>query len=222
MTQLTSKDLLVALRKRYADNRHWIYGEEVRLGTGYDHAARHTFERDAEGRWHKKLNRTTVEQRIDAFVMSCFGGESYRKIAFEIKISRSDFLREIADPVKRAGALAVSNKFYFLTPPKLVKASEIPDECGLMEVRDGDLRVVKPAPDRKCAEPTWSFIASFIRNCANGAIEQHLELTRPLREADEECHAKQVARLEAEVKRLKADLRLCTLIVDMESTGQGS
>lgn len=205
--KVSSRDLLRALRRRYCEYNHWIYGEEVRLGTGYDIKSRYDYVMGDDGKWHK-ARRTSIEQRIDAFAMSCFPSDSFRKIAFEIKVSRADFLREIADPIKRAGALELSNMFYFVTPPALVKASELPEECGLIELRGDLLRIIKRAPDRKCAEPSWSFIASFIRNCSAGAIEQHLFATQPERDRLSRIHAREIERLQVEIKQLREQLRL--------------
>jgi hypothetical protein len=170
---VNSGDILGALRRRYKDGRNWLYAEEVRLGTGFDYKG-WAWERGPDGRM-RKVKQTTKEQRIDAFAMSCYAADIYIKIAFEVKVSRGDFLREIAEPVKRAGAMQLSNQFYFITPPKLVKVHEIPDDCGLMEAHNALIRVVKRAPRRECAPPDWSFIASFMRNMAQAAGYQYVQ-----------------------------------------------
>ncbi len=130
------------LRSKYPAPE-WVFFEEVRLGTGYG--------RD-------------VEQRIDAWAMNTWPSKGFLKIAFEIKVYRSDFLREMVDPYKRKPALAVSNQFYFVGPKGLMSKHEMPDECGLMEVLpDGTIRTAKAAPERKSSDPTWSFLASLAR-----------------------------------------------------------
>lgn len=140
--EFTSKDLLGALKERYCPPE-WIFFGELRAGSGYRYGA---------------------DQRIDAWAMSCYPSEKLVKLAFEIKVSRADFLREMAKPRKREFAMSVSNQFYFVTPPGLVTKNELPDDCGLMEVgADGETKIVQRAPERLCERPSWLFIASLGR-----------------------------------------------------------
>ncbi len=80
---------------------------------------------------------------IDVLTINMRPFKEYRIIAHEIKTSRNDFLREIKHPEKRALALKYSNQFFFVTPPKLVKPSEIPPGCGLLEVIETQFRDTK-------------------------------------------------------------------------------
>lgn len=111
-------------------------------------------------------NRT--ETRIDAWALDCWkcqkSGTYYNAYAFEVKVSRGDFLSEIKNPVKRLAALELSNYFYFVTPKGLVKASEIPDECGLKTVNaTGHVQTVKAAPWREREPLPETFMASAMR-----------------------------------------------------------
>lgn len=79
----------------------------------------------------------------------------YRRVAYEIKVSRSDFRNEIRRPEKRASGVALSHQFFFATPPGLVRRDELPPECGLVEVTPGgEVKVIRHAPIRK---PTQAF-----------------------------------------------------------------
>lgn len=88
--------------------------------------------------------------RIDAFAVRCWSaGIGHRRIAFEVKASRGDFLSEMRKPEKRARALELSHQFFFVTPRELVRKEEVPEECGLMWVDERQrLRIVKQAPLR--------------------------------------------------------------------------
>lgn len=88
---------------------------------------------------------------IDLFLQRGWRGRPGQvRHAIEIKISRSDFRKEIQKPSKRAGAVAVCHQFWFATPAGLVTVEEVPEECGLYEVRDdGRVVVAKKAPNRK-------------------------------------------------------------------------
>lgn len=109
--------------------------------------------------WFEELScRTSFNPpRIDLWVMDTWGDKN--AVAYEVKVSRSDFLREIAKPSKREPAMAVSNLFYFAAPRGLIAPSEIPEECGLVEVHGPYATVVVRAPRRPVAAPSWEFLA---------------------------------------------------------------
>lgn len=56
-----------------------------------------------------------------------------KRVCYEVKTTRSDFLSELKRPLKRRIGMRYSNEFYFVTPAALVSAAEIPAECGLVE-----------------------------------------------------------------------------------------
>lgn len=136
---MTADDIKKMLSERY-DPRSHAFFPELRLGTGYG--------ADAQG-------------YIDGFVICLWG--DLERIAFEIKISRTDFLLEMKKPSKRRQALAFSNKFYFVAPAGLLKPEEIPIDSGLMEVHESDIKIKVKAPIRESIRPTWRFLAAVAR-----------------------------------------------------------
>lgn len=147
---MTSADIIKALRKRHG-NREWAFFPELRVGTGYQ---------------TRRLAKQGInpEQRLDAFAFNLYPSKKHMRITYEIKVSRSDFLHELKNPMKRKQGLELSNEFYFVTPVGLVKPEEIPTECGLIEVYDNlNSRIKVRAPRRKGTEPSWNFIASIAR-----------------------------------------------------------
>jgi hypothetical protein len=151
----------------HARNSEWIFLRELRVGTGFQGSA---------------------AQRLDAFALNCLAHNSMKRICYEVKVSRADFLSEIKQPLKRRIGLRYSNEFYFVTPPGLLQPSEIPVECGLLEAGlfpiDGHqpvlsrsepvlhfdverklyCRVTVPAPWRETPGPTWQFVAGMLRH----------------------------------------------------------
>jgi len=151
----------------HANSSEWIFLRELRVGTGY--------------------HRNSA-QRLDAFALNCYTHTSMKRICYEIKTSRTDFLCEMKHPLKRRIGLRYSNEFYFVTPSGLLDISEIPVECGLIEIevrRSGTQSftglgpevfshfapehqaycwVVVPAPWRETPGPSWQFAASMLRN----------------------------------------------------------
>jgi hypothetical protein len=141
MAEFTAADVVRCLNAHYQE-RGWLAFAELRVGTGYG--------KDAE-------------TRLDYWAMEPLPSKRFRRVAFEIKVGRSDFLAELRQPLKRRRALLLSNEFYFITPPGLVKASELPPECGLAEVRGEWVHFLHAAPWRDTVPPTWQFLAAVIR-----------------------------------------------------------
>jgi hypothetical protein len=135
------------LRARHSDQRQWIYFEECPVGTGYKGAG-----------------------CMDGYAIAVWPSEQNKRIAYEIKCSRADFLNEIKKPTKRRAALYFSNEFYFVAPRGMIKPEEVPIECGLQEVDpegSGHRITTKvAAPLRDTIRPTWNFTAALIRRAA--------------------------------------------------------
>jgi hypothetical protein len=145
----------------------WTFLREIRIGTGF-----------------RKGNL----QRLDAFALNAYTHNGMKRVCYEVKTSRGDFLGELKSPLKRRVGMRYSNEFYFLTPPDLVKISEIPAECGLIEAgfatperwREIITRqcgffsydpcnqafcvLTIPAPWRDTPGPTWQLLAAMLRH----------------------------------------------------------
>lgn len=86
------------------------------------------------------------------------------QIAYEIKISRADFIFEIEHPSKRAWAMMMSSQFFFAAPAGLIAIEEVPKGCGLVEVWEkGRLTETVPAPESKPQPPDWRMLSAFGR-----------------------------------------------------------
>jgi hypothetical protein len=159
---MKSEEIIKSLERHFSDKRQWATFKELRVGTGY--RITHTY------KGHEPNN---PEQRIDFWAMNCYQSKKFEKIAFEIKVSRSDFLNEINNPEKRQRALLLSNRFYFAAPKGLIGLEEIPVECGLVEFGEGEVirYWTKHAPWREAQEPSWSFLASLARRIAKLEVE---------------------------------------------------
>ncbi len=151
----------------HASSSEWLFLRELRLGTG---------------------TRNNFAQRLDAFALNCLPHLAMKRICYEVKTSRGDFLAEMKRPLKRRMGLRYSNEFYFVTPPGLVEFGEVPVDSGLIEAgtaSDDDCRalatrhagnfyfdagsgayctVIVPAPWRDTPGPTWQFAAAMLRN----------------------------------------------------------
>ena len=160
--------ILRALKGYYTSwgrSRTNIIFPELRLGSGYCGVA---------------------QRRIDLFVISSNAGNE--TIAFEIKVSKQDFKKDLNNNLKQRGARLYANKFYYVTPKGLLKPEDIPLWAGLMEI---DIEANKsskyptfselvPAPLHSKAMPSWGLICSMIRhvNKDNGVDYQEIEKLR--------------------------------------------
>lgn len=152
---MNSKMIHDALRKLFC-LPSCAYIPEFRAGTGY---------------------ATGSERYLDAWVMFCYPSSGLVRIAIEIKISRSDFCREIKAPHKRDSALRLSNQYYFATPRGMIVEKDLPDECGLIEVENETAKISVEAPFRESPLATWPFVASLARRAAE-AIEAEADFRR--------------------------------------------
>ena len=144
--------ILSKLRQHFTSwgrGRTNIIFPELRLGSGYCGVA---------------------QRRIDLFIISSNAGNE--TTAFEIKVSKQDFKKDIDNDLKQRGARLYSNYFYYVAPKGLIKPEEVPLWAGLLEldlldeerVKNGWFVETVPAPLHSKAMPSWGLICSMIRH----------------------------------------------------------
>jgi hypothetical protein len=142
-----------------------LYVEELRCGTGYD-AYNTGYIKGDNGKYRRKA---MWERRIDAFAMSLYPSRNFERVAYEVKVSHGDFVREIVAPEKREMAMSLSNRFYYVAPKGVIAPEEIPEGCGLLLVGQVEGKnyvgtyTAVPAPRREVPEPPLRFMASLAR-----------------------------------------------------------
>lgn len=106
--------------------------------------------------------------RIDLFAVNTWRSQKLRSVAYEVKVSRGDFRRELNHWFKRRLAERVATECYFVAPAKMIKPSELPEGWGLIEFFSYGLRVKVRAP-RRLPEPwPFDFIAMLARRTPEG------------------------------------------------------
>jgi hypothetical protein len=115
--------------------------------------------------WAKELALLSGGRRIDFWTLEPAASRGFRAQAYEIKVSRGDFRRD--SQAKQQGALDYADRFWFVTPPGLLKADEIPDWAGLQEWDGKAFHVRRKAPMRAKKDPDWEFVVSLMRNCGD-------------------------------------------------------
>lgn len=123
----TEASMLSLLRKRYSaksgNGPEWAYIEKVRDAPGFD--ATRTADAMALGLWQSR------------------GCELH---GFEIKISRADWRRELADPAKADSWHGVVDRWWIVAPRGVVPRNELPSTWGLLETGARGLTVTVQAP----------------------------------------------------------------------------
>lgn len=112
--------------------------------------------------WASELALLSGSRRVDFWTLEPAASFGFRTSAYEIKVSRSDFKRDTDE--KQAGALRWSDRFWYVTPPELLRKEDLPSWAGLQEWDGQAFRVIRKAPKRVKEAPDWEFIVSLLRN----------------------------------------------------------
>lgn len=127
---------------------------QVRNGTGYTRG------------------RTTT---ADALIVSCWPSRGLYFAGVEIKVSPSDWKRELAKPGKAAEIQQWCHYWYVAAPVGVIPLGEVPPNWGLIECSARACKIVKAAPKLKPKPPDVCFVAAVLR-AASDAVVPKLEV----------------------------------------------
>jgi hypothetical protein len=189
---VTAADIARLLRFRYP-LPEWALVFELRNGTGYGRQDRYA----------------------DGAAWNCYPSKGLHRLAFEIKVSRADFARELGEPMKRRWLEQHFHETWFVAAAGVAKEEELPEGWGLMvATKDvASLRVVRHAPHRDYQASTGPEL-SALRSLADSLHKQqfatyHLE-AGPITEAqlvaivEDRCKAQRECLTRATVDARKA------------------
>lgn len=138
-----------------------------------------------------------VTRSADAVAFSLWPSRGLELHGIEVKVSRSDWLREKKDPAKAEEIGRFCHRWWLATGPKVVlDVGEIPDAWGWLELDGKKLKQRKEAPRREAQPLDLPMLASMFRNIH----EQQSDLVRA------EANRKWAADRQADVERTKATL----------------
>jgi len=130
----------------------WLFAAEVHTATGYKAP-------------HNGGNGGI--RSIDAFAMALWRSKDFERVAYEIKVNRSDWLRELKEPAKRSQAFYLSHRFYYVFIPGVFKPEDYQRhllECGILEVHENLILTIHKAFKHEAFPMPESFIASLLRS----------------------------------------------------------
>ena len=136
--KLTTADVHAALRLRYTQPE-WALMFEVAASTGW------------AGRY------------ADAVSMSMYPSRGLAVHGHEVKVSRSDWGREMKNPDKAEAISRYCDYWWVVTTPGIVKDGELPMGWGLMELQGGRLKIVTKAAQREPVPLDRAFVAAMLR-----------------------------------------------------------
>lgn len=138
----TANDIVRMLAEKYGDVGRYAFMRELAPATGYD-----------ANTW------------IDAAVMHLWPSEQMRRIGFEVKVSRQDFLNELNQPNKNRWVRESFHEFYFVTGPNVIKTeAEVPTGDGWLLAQKSRIVTKITAQRNTTADMTDELIASMLRN----------------------------------------------------------
>lgn len=137
----TAADICQALEKRFASPAYAVF-YEVSNATG-----------------------AQLRRYADAVAFGLWPSRGYTIEGIEIKVNRSDWIKEIKDPTKAASIQRYCNRWWIATPPNVIDPGEVPANWGHLVLTRGVLRAQKKAPDLDPEPMSPGFVASVMRRC---------------------------------------------------------
>ena len=154
----TEAELTEMLRHRYSGHK-WAFAAQVPNATGM------------------KKTRT-----CDGIAMGLWPSEGLHLHGFEVKVSRSDWRKEMQDVTKSSAFSVYCHYWWIVAPKEAVKLEELPADWGLLSPVTANrvLRVQKPATFKATPEqPTVELLAGIFRACCQNSVSaRELESAR--------------------------------------------
>lgn len=176
MSELGTGEVMALLRAQYPSERGWAFFEEARNSPGFPRQVR----------------------SADGIALGLWPSLGLELLGFEVKVSRSDWRRELKDPSKAGEFQKWCDRWWVVAPAGIVERAELPPTWGLLEVPEkGRKRLVVsvPAPKLEAQPLDRRFVAALVRQ-----VQTDLE-GKVRAEADKRWMANRAA----EVERQEAD-----------------
>lgn len=164
--------------------------------------------------WILSFEVPSGTRRIDAMAVNAWHSRGHVIHAFELKSSRSDWLRELRHPRKAEETACHCDSLTLVTTKDVVREGELPATWGHLELRGQSLTELKKPEIRAFREQIdRAFVARLLRHVTGGNAKELEERLldgqrRALEEARthfEERHAEQIRQItvqQAEIKQI--------------------
>ena len=161
VSDITAREICQLLAERHAGSE-WAFAIEVSTTTGVGLLS--------------EMNPLKGPRRIDAFAMNLWPSRGYKRVAYEIKLSRADWLAECAAWEKHVQAYLLANEFYVVAPPGVVQDEDLRypnltmQSLGLIEATDAGQVVRVKAIETEAWPMPIGFVASLLRAVVKTAM----------------------------------------------------
>ena len=146
--RLETHQVLNALADRYS-GEEWAYLQEVRSSTGYVRNLR----------------------TADALAMSLWPSRGLELHGFEVKASRSDWVKELKEPQKAEEIFKYCDRWWIAVgDAEIVKPGELPPTWGLLIPRGNKLVVKVEAPKLEAQTLSRNFLAGILRRAKESLV----------------------------------------------------
>lgn len=158
----TERQMLDALHARYSvtsqgDLQRYVCAEHVRNMCGF-------------GGWDYAANKAKPLRTADFLAQDLWDAKGLLLHGHEVKVSRSDWLRELADPDKAESIKRYCDRWWLVVPDRRIVRDDLPPGWGLLALDDSDrLRVVHRAPALTPEPHPPTFRGAFLRAAAKTA-----------------------------------------------------
>lgn len=143
-TPRTERELLDLLHARYSsvagNGMRFACAEHVRNKAGFD-----------------------AYRTADFISMDLWPSSGLALHGHEVKTSRSDWLRELADPSKAEAFMRYMDRWWLVVPDTRIVRNDLPPGWGLLVARRGRLVVSRPAPALPAEQMPKTMLAALLR-----------------------------------------------------------
>lgn len=141
----TEREMLDLLHARYGaqygNGIRYVCAEHVRNKAGFD-----------------------ATRTADFIAMDVWPSSGLLVHGHEVKVTRSDWLRELADPGKADAFMRYVDRWWLVVPHQRVVRDDLPAGWGLLVRRNGRLAVARPAPPLAPEPMPRSLLAPLLRS----------------------------------------------------------
>lgn len=155
--------------------------------------------------WLVVTEATFGERRCDAMAVNLYPSGNLYAHGFEIKATRSDWLREIADVTKSEPIRRHCHKFWLVAPKEVATVDELPIGWGWLQIQGSRLKAVKQAKETERDALSPRFVARLL--CKAVSQSPVIDGLRLQLQRAEQRHGEDLSELvEKRVALLKRDL----------------
>ena len=142
----------------------------------------------------------------DGVAINMWASRGYAITGFEVKASRSDWLRELKQPDKAEPVITKCDYWYLVAPDEVYKADEVPVSWGILSYKDGQLREKRKPPKLEPKPITRAFVAQMFRR-SNDKEEKDISgrVAKALASDRADMERRIDARVEQETRQLRDD-----------------